>query len=112
PGMGGTFILPYKLGAGLAHEMMLTGANYRGVELQARGAPFSVLPRASVMERALLIARDLAEKPRGSLVTLKRHLSRHVTAQLAEVVDRELEMHAATFHQDDVGALIERNFGA
>ncbi|MGO4777723.1 polyketide synthase, partial [Lysobacter sp. 2RAB21] len=43
PGMGATFILPQKLGLGLATEMMLSANNYRGEELQQRGIPFPVV---------------------------------------------------------------------
>lgn len=112
PGMGGTFILPHKLGPNLAHEMMLTGANYRGAELQARGVSIGVLPRCDVWGRAVAIGRELAEKPRAALVTLKRHLSRTAFEVLDEVVEHELAMHAQTFHQDHVLALVEKNFGA
>lgn len=45
PGMGATFILPQKLGIGLAEEMLLGARNYRGEELRQRGIPFAVLPR-------------------------------------------------------------------
>lgn len=112
PGMGGTLVLPHKLGDVLAQEMMLTGANYRGIDLQQRGAPFVILPKDQVLLHARMLARDLAEKPRQSLITLKRHLTRTLREALDEVIQQELEMHEMTFHGQDIRTIIERNFGA
>lgn len=111
PGMGSTFVLPQKLGIGLAEEMMITARTYRGEELQKRGVPFPVLPRAEVMAYALDLARTIAEKPRVSLVTLKDHLVAALRQGLAPVIDRELAMHEATFHQPEVKERIEALFG-
>lgn len=111
PGMGATFILPRKLGISLAEEMMMVARTYRGEELQKRGVPFPVLPRAEVMPHALEIAAALAEKPRISLVTLKDHLVGPLRAGLPEVIDQELVMHEKTFHRAEVKDRIEALFG-
>jgi polyketide biosynthesis enoyl-CoA hydratase PksI len=110
PGMGATYIVPRKLGFSLAHELLLTARNYRGGELEKRGVPFQVVPRAEVLARAYDTARELAEKPRLSLVTLKRHLVREIRRDLDQVIKQELEMHDITFHQDEVKERIERLF--
>jgi len=111
PGMGSTFILPTKLGFALAEEMMLTGSNYRGDQLQKRGVPFSVLPREEVLPHALELAANLAEKPRVSLVALKTHLVAPIRERLAHFIDAEVAMHALTFHQSEVKQQIEAAFG-
>jgi len=111
PGMGSTFILPTKLGFALAEEMMLTGSNYRGDQLQKRGVPFSVLPREEVLPHALELAANLAEKPRVSLVALKNHLVAPIRERLAHYIDAEVAMHALTFHQSEVKQQIEAAFG-
>jgi polyketide biosynthesis enoyl-CoA hydratase PksI len=111
PGMGSTFVLPQKLGIGLAEEMMITARTYRGEELQKRGIPFPVLPRAEIMAYALDLARTIAEKPRVSLVTLKDHLVAPLRQGLPPVIDQELAMHDATFHQPEVKERIEALFG-
>jgi polyketide biosynthesis enoyl-CoA hydratase PksI len=111
PGMGATFILPRKLGIGLAEEMMLTGSTYRGEELQRRGVPFPVVPREIVLEHALELARNLAEKPRVSLVTLKDHLVAPLREQLPRFIEQEIAMHERTFHQPEVKDRIEAFFG-
>jgi polyketide biosynthesis enoyl-CoA hydratase PksI len=112
PGMGATFILPQKLGIGLATEMMLSANNYRGEELQQRGIPFPVVPRERVMAHALELAQTLAEKPRVSLIALKEHLSVRLREALPMIVAQEVEMHAVTFAQPEVKANIATLFGA
>ncbi len=111
PGMGATFVLPKKLGISLAEEMMISARTYRGEELQRRGIPFPVLPRAQLMEYALELASTIAEKPRISLVTLKDHLVASLRAGLPEVIDQEVVMHEKTFHRPEVKDRIQALFG-
>ncbi len=111
PGMGATMIVPHKLGPVLGPEMLLLARRYRGEELKQRGVAFPVFPRAEVMDRALEMARELAEKPRVSLITLKDQLVRGLRAQLPEVVDQEVAMHDKTFHQPEVRENIRALFG-
>lgn len=111
PGMGATWIVPQKLGISLAQEMLMVARTYRGEELQRRGIPFPVVPRAQVMEYALDLARTLAEKPRVSLVTLKNQLVAPLRAGLALAIAQEVAMHETTFHQPEVKERIEALFG-
>lgn len=111
PGMGSTFILPKKLGISLATEMMFTAQNYRGEELQKRGVPFPVFPRQNVLEQAIQLAKNLAEKPRFSLVTLKDHLVAPLREQLPKFIEQEITMHELTIHQPEVKDRIEVFFG-
>jgi polyketide biosynthesis enoyl-CoA hydratase PksI len=111
PGMGATCVLPAKLGLPLAQELLMSARSYRGAELEKRGVPFTVLPRAEVLAHAHDLARELAEKPRLSLITLKTRLVSTLRAQLPEAVERELEMHQTTFHQPEVRERIAALFG-
>jgi polyketide biosynthesis enoyl-CoA hydratase PksI len=111
PGMGATFIVPKKLGFSLAEEMLLNGGNYRGAELEKRGVPFPVLPREEVLPYAVELARQLAEKPRFSLITLKDHLVASLREELPGFIEKEVEMHEKTFHQSGVKERINTLFG-
>ncbi len=111
PGMGATFILPQKLGIGLAEEMLLGARNYRGEELRQRGIPFAVLPREDLMPYVLELAEVLAEKPRVSLVTLKDHLVAGLRENLAKAIFQEVIMHEKTFLQPEVKERIKELFG-
>ena len=111
PGMGATLIVPRKLGLALGEEMLLLARRYRGEELKQRGVPFPVYPRAEVMDQAMAMARELAEKPRISLITLKSQLVRSLREALPEVVAQEVAMHDKTFHQPEVRENIRLLFG-
>lgn len=111
PGMGATYILPQKLGISLAEEMLLTARNYRGEELQKRGIPFPVVSRSEVMEHALELAENLAEKPRVSLITLKDQLVQKLRKELPLAIQQEVVMHDKTFNQPEVRERIETVFG-
>ncbi|NER22529.1 MAG: SDR family NAD(P)-dependent oxidoreductase [Symploca sp. SIO1B1] len=94
-----SFILPKKLGAELGQEMIYTGRQYRGAELAQRGIPFPVLPRKEVLKYAHKLAKEIAEKPRLSLLALKENLTEEIRSKLPAVVSQELEMHEKTFQQ-------------
>lgn len=111
PGMGATLVMPFKLGHALAAEMMLTARNYYGGELKQRGVPFPVVKRKDVITTALQTAREIAEKPRASLVLLKQKLNAPLVAALPETIEQELAMHAVSFAQPEVRARIETMFG-
>jgi polyketide biosynthesis enoyl-CoA hydratase PksI len=111
PGMGATCILPQKLGTSLASEMLLGARTYHGSDLEKRGVPFPVLPRAEVLPYSLELARDIAAKPRASLIALKSHLVAETRAQLPGFIERETQLHAETFHQPEVRERIQAAFG-
>ncbi len=112
PGFGSTCILKHKLGYSLAQEMLLTANTYRGEEFDRRGVSFPVVPRAEVLERAMSLARAVADKPRVSLVALKDHLTEELRSVLPGVTAKEVAMHGRTFHLPEVRERIQRLFGA
>ncbi len=111
PGMGATYIIPRKLGEALGNEMLFTAQNYYGSDLKERGAPVKIVKKQEVIEVALSIARELAERPRLSLEVLKEHLNRQIKKELKDVVARENAMHRITFTQPEVQNKIEELFG-
>lgn len=110
PGMGATYILKEKMGVNLAVEMMFTARSYEGEELKRRGAPLIFKKSSAVLQEALTIARDLAEKPRYSLEVLKKELAGRLLDQLPTIIQRELDMHEQTFSHPEVKQRIQRFF--
>lgn len=110
PGMGATMMLPLKLGNAIGNEMLFTAENYRGGELQERGVPLRVVPKSAVLEESMRLARNLAAKPRLSLVTLKQHLTAGIKSRLPGIINQELQMHGITFHHPEVAARISSYF--
>lgn len=111
PGFGSTYVLPKKLGVSCAAELLITARNFRGGELAQRGIPFPVLPRTEVLAHAYETARQVAEKPRESLIVLKRHLVIEIKRELPKFIEQELAMHDVTFHQPEVKERIHALFG-
>jgi polyketide biosynthesis enoyl-CoA hydratase PksI len=110
PGMGATYIVPKKLGPALGAEMLFTARTYRGAELETRGIGFPVVRRGEVLETAMALAREIAEKPRTALVTLKAHLAQQAREELPRFIGQELAMHDVTFHQPHVRERIDETF--
>lgn len=111
PGMGATYILEKKLGTALASEMLIAAGTFRGASLRERGVPYPVMPRREVLPYSLELARQIADKPRESLVALKRHLARGMRAELPAYIEKEVEMHDHTFRDERVRDRISTLFG-
>ncbi len=111
PGMGATYMVPLRFGTSLGNEMLFTAENYRGGELLERQLNLPIVSRKDVLGEAVLMAKKLAEKPRLSLVTLKRHLTSKIKRELNTVFEEELLMHDITFQQQEVLQNIKGLFG-
>jgi len=84
PGMGSTLVLPMKLGAALANEILLSERDYHGSTLRERGIGFPVVPAAETVATAVKLANDLADK---SDVALEKAMHETTFAQ-PDVIDR------------------------
>jgi polyketide biosynthesis enoyl-CoA hydratase PksI len=107
PGLGTTRMLEYAMGPSLAHELLLTGATFRGSRFERQGAFTYVLPRSEVGGKAQAIAADLAARPPAALKMLKATLSRSKRQLFEEARAAEGLMHAATFGTSEVARLIQ-----
>jgi enoyl-CoA hydratase/carnithine racemase len=112
PGMGATHAVQEAFGEPLGRELLLTGRLLTGREIKQACCPLShaVLPRAQVMERALGVARAIAEAPRESLVLLKQNLAERRHAALGRVLEAEAAAHARLFADPAITAEIGRRY--
>ncbi|XIH05355.1 enoyl-CoA hydratase [Priestia aryabhattai] len=111
PGMGATYIIPKKFGSSLGNEMLFTAQNYYGKQLKDRGAPVQVVKRGEVIQTAMDLAIEMAQKSRLSLELLKKHLNHEVKKNISEYILKEKKMHQITFAQPDIRDNIEQLFG-
>lgn len=111
PGMGATYMIPLKFGQVLGNEMLFSAANFQGKELKNRGISAQVLKREEVIPAAIKLAKELNNKPRLSLIELKKERARTIRIEIEGVIERELKMHELTFKQPEVLQKIQTLFG-
>ncbi len=112
PGAGSTLVFPEKLGSNNAREILFTGKRYYGSELEAKGVTIPILPQKDVLPYAIQLAQSLAESSREALVILKEHMTEPVRSKLADIIEKELEMHEKTFlNQSHVKEKIQSTYG-
>lgn len=111
PGAGSTLIFPYRLGADLSRDILMSAREFPGSELKQQGIGMLVLPRRQVLGHAMALARHLAQSERAQLVQDKRQRSQWLRQQLPLTFSQELALHDKTFvGNSDVIAGIERHF--
>lgn len=101
PILGATHLLPARLGAALAAEMLYTGRSVTGRELAERGAGVGVVPHEEVLARARRLAVRTAQAPRDTLVRLKTRLAGELRGRAEEALAAEIPDHEATIGSDD-----------
>lgn len=111
PGLGATFIIPYKFGPSIGHELLYTASTYQGKTLREKGVPVTITKKSQVITMAINLAEQLAEKPRYSLKILKHHLTKDICCNLSSIIKQELSMHQETFHLAEVRHRIKELFG-
>jgi enoyl-CoA hydratase/carnithine racemase len=99
PGMGATAVVPDAFGPILGRRLLFTGELITGREIRESGCPLAhaVCTRAEVRDRALAIARAMAEAPRAAIVMLKQTLAARRREALERALDLERRCHAGLF---------------
>lgn len=110
PGMGSTRLLQFAVGEYVAAEMLFGGQYFRGEHFAGRGQINAVVPRAEVEDRALDMARRIADKPRPALLLLKRALALPRRRAFEEARTVESMMHEVCFADPQVLARIRENY--
>ncbi|MFH1131596.1 MAG: polyketide synthase [Pseudomonadota bacterium] len=110
PGMGTTRLLQFAVGEYLANEMMYGGQMFKGTRFAGCAGVNYVLPRAEVFDKAMHVAKRMAEKPRFALQALKKWLSvpRREAFERARKV--EANMHGICFAEPEAGQRIRENY--
>lgn len=110
PGMGITKLLEHVMSPALAAEILFSGEPRRGKDFIGSTGVNYILPRAEVEDRALAVAARIAEKPRTSLLLLKRTMSLPRRQTFEATRTMESFMHEISFGQPDAAKRIEENY--
>ena len=74
-------MFPLRFGDCLGREIVLTGAEYSGADLQRRAGAVAIAARDSVLPEALKIAREWTRRPREEVVAWKRRMTSLIRAR-------------------------------
>ena len=110
PGMGCTRLIQPLVGDFVANEMMFRGRLLKGREFAGRSLVNYILPGDEIMDKALTIALDIAEKPRKTLEILKYSTSLKKRQLLLEARVHEDFMHKISFAQEEVRDIIDKMY--
>lgn len=104
PVMGSSAVLEEALGAPLARELLLTGHLLTGREIKQSCALLAhgIVPRASVRERALALAREIADLPPEPMATYKEALSVKRRAKFEQAIRAEEAIGAKLFSKTGI----------
>lgn len=102
PGMGATYLVPRRVGAERAAELLLTGRRFTGRDAAAWKMALEALPGDKVLPRAKEIATQIAEAAPLAVHALKQELGID-RAKLAAALDREAHEQAVSYGSKDLG---------
>ena len=112
PGIGGTQRLARAVGKAKAMDLILTGRMMDAAEAERSGLVARVVPAASLMEEAIMVAETIAAMSQPSLLAAKEAVNRSFETSLAEGVRFERRVFHALFATKDrkegMAAFIEK----
>jgi enoyl-CoA hydratase len=101
PGWGGTQRMPRLVGPGKAKELIFTGRRVAADEALALGLVDRVLPHDELVEAAVALAGEIADKPGWSVAASKAMINRAGDGDLAGNLARELDLFSLAFDTED-----------
>ena len=109
-GDGMTVRLPLVVGYARAMEMIITGRAVDAAEALRIGLANEVVPEGKSLERALVLAREIAALPQGAIRSDKEAMIRHLGRTFEERLRAEAEMMLSMFMRRDSHAIGARAF--
>ena len=103
---GVTHLLPQALGHQRAMELLVLGERQSAANLQALGLVNRVVPRAQMLDTALALAAQVAQRSPLATSQLKRVLTTQAQHQLATALELERQAAQACFSSPDTAQRI------
>jgi enoyl-CoA hydratase/carnithine racemase len=101
PGMGATYLLPRKVGAPVAAELLLTGRRFDGREADRMNLALRAVPKEHALGEAVAVAKKIAANGPIAIRALTRALSVD-RAALAAALAFEAEQQAIDYGSADL----------
>ena len=107
PTGGVTHLLPQAIGHQQAMELLVMGERQSAHDLQRRGLVNWVVPREQMMDKAMAVARHVAQRSRTSIASLKELMTRTLSPALGRALDLEGAITIGTFETADAAERIK-----
>jgi enoyl-CoA hydratase/carnithine racemase len=101
PGMGATYLLPRKVGAQRAAELLFTGRRFDGTEARDLGLALEAVPATQVLPRAMALAAQVAANAPLAVRALRRALAVDKQA-LEAALEHEARAQAESYASADL----------
>ncbi len=98
---GGTYFLTNLVGTAKAREIYYLSERISAEEAQRLGLANWVVPKDRVMEKAMEIARRIADGPTVAFRYMKENLNRALNGEMGECLDLEVTHHVHTGQTED-----------
>ena len=112
PGYGGTQRLPRLVGTALAKEMIFTGKIISATEAEKIGLVNRIVPAAELMNEALALANDIADKSPLIIQIAKQAINYGVDSNMQTALQLELLSQSLVFatedHTEGICAFLEK----
>ncbi len=102
PGMGGSWLLPRRVGMQRSAELLYTGRLVSGADATGYGMALEALPAEDVLPRALALAGDIAASSPLVVRQLKVSLASSQTNTLGTQLDLEAANQAVNYATNDL----------
>ncbi|WP_404452939.1 enoyl-CoA hydratase/isomerase family protein [Virgibacillus necropolis] len=111
PGGGGTQRLPRLVGEAKAKELMYTGEAISADTAEKIGLVNQVVPTGQGMEKAMVLADQIATKSLQALSRIKQAVDEGLDLNLADGIEREATLFSEVFQTEDVKEGVEAFIG-
>ncbi len=101
PGFGGTQRLPRCVGEGRTKELLFTGRNIKADEALAIGLVQAVIPKETLADEALKLAKKICLNARAAVALCKKAVSKGMNMPLEEGLKEEHELFSACFSDSE-----------
>ena len=101
PGLGGTQLMPRRIGMGKAKELIFTGRAISGNEAFEIGLVNYVEEKSKLIEKAVNLGKEIAENAPVSIVEAKRAIDKGFNLPLDEAIVIESNSYKKVSHTED-----------
>ena len=111
-GMAISYVLPRLVGLAIASELLFTGRIITGEQAAAMGLVNYAVDEGAVLDKALELAREIADSAPAAVRMMKRSIYRGLNWDVITAAEIEAQCQSLTFEMDDakegISALLEK----